>query len=455
MGALMSISSIGSQILSKLGSPDSRIPMAAKDIFNCAGYTYFSYDAGGKVEGKDRFVDEIGTGAIWLFGIPAYKKLIDKTVYKAAKISPDVDVRVVKDSKYLKKAIENAPDEKVINQLKKASENVSKTKGLALFKFLAALGLTMTSYFMLTKFKHNMTKKSIEKEFLENQVLSEDKNKYNNLMVKENPKFKDFNSKKSETPSFGSLSLAKTAEEFMFNPVKNMLLLDLGISTERLTGARTKGEFQEYGIKEGSFLFFVYFAGKIIKNGINKGAELLKLPISLDTKLIQSSLSKDMITKEKVQAEIKEFASKFKSMTNNDEIYEYIFKNGENAVVKAAKKSGIIETIKDSKGIEKIDTRKYIDLNKIEELINGIEKFIKNGVNAPDKKAYLNKIKGLKVASSLLNVAICCFALGYIVPKKMYELRKKNQNGNDDFHVKTEYEKELKEKQQQGTLNKK
>ena len=71
---------IGSKLVSKLGSPNSRIPLAAKDIFNSAGYTYFSYDAGGKIEGKDRLVDEVGTGALWLFGIPTYKKLIDKLI---------------------------------------------------------------------------------------------------------------------------------------------------------------------------------------------------------------------------------------------------------------------------------------------------------------------------------------------------------------------------------------
>ena len=36
----------------------------------------------GKEEGQDRFIDETGTEAIWLFGIPGFKWLFDKTVFK-------------------------------------------------------------------------------------------------------------------------------------------------------------------------------------------------------------------------------------------------------------------------------------------------------------------------------------------------------------------------------------
>ena len=50
--------------------------MAIKDIANSVGLTAGSYITGDKLEGKDRFLDEFGTQAIWLFGIPAYKKLL-------------------------------------------------------------------------------------------------------------------------------------------------------------------------------------------------------------------------------------------------------------------------------------------------------------------------------------------------------------------------------------------
>ena len=64
-----------SYIYSKLGNSNSLVPMAIKDIANSVGLTAGSYITGDELEGKDRFLDEFGTQAIWLFGIPGYKKL--------------------------------------------------------------------------------------------------------------------------------------------------------------------------------------------------------------------------------------------------------------------------------------------------------------------------------------------------------------------------------------------
>lgn len=431
---------IESNLVSKLGSPNSRIPLAAKDIFNSAGYTYFSYDAGGKIEGKDRLVDEVGTGVIWLFGIPTYKKLIDKTIFKKAGISPEVDVRILKDNNYLKKAIENAPTKTIMEDLKKAGANISKTKALTILKFGMSLGLTMLSYFALTKFKQNMTKKNIEKEFLAKQIENQPEtlSPYNN----ENPIFSDFNQSKKQnnTPSFGSSSLSKVAESIVLNPINNMFVLDTCISGERLSSARTKGEFAEYGIKEGSFLFFVYIADKLIKKGIETASEkILKSPIKLDAKFLSTNLAENILKQKSLQDEIKEFSKKFGKNCDTNALYEYIFKNQNSTVVEAAKSSGIISTIKTGQ----IDTRKYIDVKKMQELAENLQKFISSSTNSNNTKSYLNKIKALKVGSTMLNIGVCCLFLGYVVPKMMYDYRKKHQNGKNDFHVKTEYEKEL------------
>ena len=440
-------SNIGSQLVSKLGSANSRIPLAAKDIFNSAGYTYFSYDAGGSIEGKDRFVDEVGTGALWLFGIPVYKKLIDKTLFKKAGISPEVDVRVVKDSSYLQQALKNAPDSKIFQELKKAGENVSKTKNLTLLKFALSLALTMASYFALTKFKQNMTKKNIEKEFLKEHSVKNDNIMKNNI-YQDSPVFAEFNSYKKYSPSFGSAAMVKKAEEFMLNPIKNMLFLDMCISGQRLANARTDGEFKEYAIKEGSFLFFVYGADKVIKKAIDKiSQKFLNCPIKLDAKFLTSGLAEQILTKKELQNDIKTFSKKLAGNKDNTAFYDFIFNNPDNIVVKAAKKSGIISTIKDSNGNLKTDTRKYIDPKQIKDLVQDLIDFINSGSKAKDTNKYLKKVKALKVGTTLLNVAICCFSLGYLVPKIMYNYRQKNQNGKNDFHVKTEYEKELASKQ--------
>ena len=69
-------------LFSKLGSNASLLPLAVKDLANSTGLTVGSYITGKDVESKDRFIDEFGTEAIWLGGIPFFKKFADLTFYK-------------------------------------------------------------------------------------------------------------------------------------------------------------------------------------------------------------------------------------------------------------------------------------------------------------------------------------------------------------------------------------
>ena len=87
-----------SKIFSILGNNDSLVPMAIKDISNSIGLTAGSYITGQSAEGQDRFIDEFGTQAIWLLGIPAYKKILDLTMFKPLGFDSEVDVRILKDN---------------------------------------------------------------------------------------------------------------------------------------------------------------------------------------------------------------------------------------------------------------------------------------------------------------------------------------------------------------------
>ena len=71
MGAVIMVNVAA--IYSTLGNPDSLVPLLIKDSASSAGMTAGSFITG-KEEGQDRFIDEAGTEAIWLLGIPAYKE---------------------------------------------------------------------------------------------------------------------------------------------------------------------------------------------------------------------------------------------------------------------------------------------------------------------------------------------------------------------------------------------
>ena len=51
----------------------------------------------------------------------------------------------------------------------------------------------------------------------------------------------------------------------------------------------------------------------------------------------------------------------------------------------------------------------------------------------------------MKFASTIFMIGISCLSLGYLMPKFMYNYRNQQQNGKKDFHVRAEYEKQLKE----------
>ena len=157
-----------SKIYSTLGNNNSLVPLAIKDVANSLGLTAGSYVTGDALEGKDRFLDEFGTQAIWLLGIPGYKKLTDLTLYKLCKIDPNFDVRNLskKRSKLLEKSIKYA-DESIKGSILEAVKNPKYTKNLAMTKFVTSTALAIVSYIGLTKYRHFQTKKAAEKEIIE------------------------------------------------------------------------------------------------------------------------------------------------------------------------------------------------------------------------------------------------------------------------------------------------
>ena len=86
----MSISSITTSVLSSLGNnTGSIIPIATKDLIQNQVLVAEYAKKGGKYDAFEKFVEENGTSAVWLGGLPLIKKIFDKTVYKLAGVSSD------------------------------------------------------------------------------------------------------------------------------------------------------------------------------------------------------------------------------------------------------------------------------------------------------------------------------------------------------------------------------
>ena len=456
---LPAITSAGtaSYIYSKLGNNNSLVPMAIKDIANSIGLTAGSYVTGDKLEGKDRFLDEFGTQAIWLFGIPAYKKILDLTLYKALKIDPTFDVRnfAKNRSKILEKSIEYA-DPSIKESLKNATKNPKFSKNLAIGKFVVSTALTILSYAGLTKYRHNQTQKAAQKEIMEEmKLMNKDKqDKFFYTNPSEKKAFAGFHNthqqtQKSQQPK--QPAFTGSIQEFMYNPVKNLMILDGAITAERLGESRNKQEFIGYTIKEGSFWAFMYFASKPIQKFLENRVEKNKpASIDLDARVIES----EELAKAFKNGALTNSADKILGLKTYENMLEYIHNNPDDFVVQMAKKSDILPTLEHATQADDVDYRKFIDLDefqgvaeKLKKLAGKFEDFKQTDVEDKSLEAFLKSVKKLKRVSILANIGACIGALGVLAPALMIAMRKFDKN--QGFQVKEDLKKEMLAKSEQ------
>ncbi len=424
-------------IFSTLGNPNSLIPLAIKDTASTTGMTVGSYITG-KEEGHDRFIDEVGTEIIWLGGIPFFKWLYDKTVFKALGFDSKFDARNLKDKDILAKIKENAPTGEIKKEIEKIVNKEKTFKHAATAKFVVSTALTIASYIGLTKFKQNYTDKKIRenliKEYQEAQVQ---KSKEQNI------------EKTSSNPSFKGVGSA--IESLAFSPVKNMWVLDGAITAERLKDSRTKQEFVGYAIKEASILFFMYYAGGKIQELLENYAEKkYNTSIALDARVLENDFLKNAFQDKTVEKSLEEFKAANTSKAN---LYEFLHKNPDNLVVKTAKMSDIIQNYKEPQGLfkkakdtGKIDTRKYIDLKDIEGVKDKIEKLYNQYKEALSKgktsEEFFSKVKKLKRGSIITNIGSCMLALGVLTPAVML-LNRMASDDNQEFETKKRIREQL------------
>ncbi len=97
------------------------------------------------------------------FGIPGFKWLFDKTVFKWMNFDSKFDARNLKDKDVFEKIQKYAPDDKVKKGIEKIAANQKLFKNTATAKFIVSTVMTIGSYIGLTKFKQNYTEQKIRK----------------------------------------------------------------------------------------------------------------------------------------------------------------------------------------------------------------------------------------------------------------------------------------------------
>ena len=419
-----------------MGNPNSLVPLAVKDFSATGGMTAGSFVTGTE-EGQDRFIDEMGTEVIWLFGIPGFKWLFDKTVFKALKMDSKFDVRNLENKDVFEKIKKYAPTAEIKQNLLKIGKNQGTFKKAAMAKFIVSTALTVGSYIGLTKGKQAYTEHKIRKNLIE-----EYNSKKQNQVIDKN----------TNNPAFKGIGSA--VKSLAFSPVKNMWILDGCITGERLKDSRSTQEFIGYGIKEASTLCFMYYAGGKIQEYFEKRANnKYNKSIGLDARVLEDGSVKKVFDDGSITKSLEEFKLANKS---DAALYNFLHQNPENEIVKVAKKSDIIsmykkpnkwyQIFKKKEVTDKIDTRKYIDLeeirgvnHKLEELYKQYQKALSDGQTS---EKFFKGVKKLKRGSIIMNIGTCMFALGVLTPGIM--LAKRFIRKDDvEFRTKAEVRQQL------------
>ncbi len=440
------ISSVTSTIYSQLGSNSSLLPLAIKDVANSVGITAGSYVTGKNVESQDRFIDEFGTQAIWLGGIPFYKKLIDLTLYKLCGIDPKFDARNINYINKLKngtaeqkaeaEAFVKYLKEKTPDHLKKsvdtALEKAAKTKNLSLVKFGISTALAIATYMGLTKYRQHYR---LEQEKKELKAKQQDKfQKAQTTLGNVPPAFEGVHSNKKK-----GLTFTGGLQDFMFNPVKNLMLLDGAITEERLRSSESKQEFINYTIKEGGTWAFMYFAGPLFQKFFeNKAMEKHGIPINFDSRIVESKQLEEAIKLGTLKSSLSAF-DKLGKNPSDLSVYKFVHENPDNIIVQMAKKADIVAVTDKKSGT--IDTRAFLDVNDIKALKERLGKLLESS-DGKDIDEFMKQVRKLKRGSIAKNMGICIAALGIGVPLMMIASRFIIPN-NREYKVKEAAAKEL------------
>lgn len=450
--------------ISALDTPTSLLPFFVKDSFDVTGRTIMAGNEGGKHEAREKFIEEAGTSAFWIGGIPLvrwignklYKNKIDSEIhfkrintegiqsYFANELKDSKTQELKFSKKDLKGIVLNSKKlSEIKNKLVKADFKVNKTKG---FYRKYHIGVTAAAVLInlailsvaIPQLNLYLSRKLISKE-AKGQKNGINTTPYDTLLFGKNkqaslPHFlsktsfnkneKSFNNNK---PSFGALKeffeiktlfdFPSMAEKAQLAPVNGMLLLDYGISGSRVTiTPRNNNERIENIVKEGGIIFFFYYASEVIKNKLAEIAnKWFNIPIDLDYKVLNSKEFKNVFTNKFKQHEILKFANLEKDDANAElKVIKFIDtelakapqginknKVFNNFTLKMAQKEGLIDIeYDDSLGKWIRHSKKYIETEKVIALNNNLKNFYAKAIKTS------SKIELEKVISKTKNVKI-------------------------------------------------
>ena len=351
---------------------------------------------------RERFIDEYGTSAVWLGGIPLveviYDKIVKKTGYNTA-VNPKLFNEAEKQGlEYnIKKFADKAPD--AVQDLIKVKNNKKAFERILSGKFLAATAIpTVLMGVVLPKLNFKLTDKKM-KEMKEKQGKID----YSLLNLSAAENF----AKPKENISFKGIAsvLANT------NQVQKMAVTDGGLTVGRVGTARNRNEKIEMGFKMGAMIVVNFVTPKYIQKGLDSfSKKLLGInvnvdPVVLNDKKFLKDIKKDTLLLPK----------------QTESVIDFIDNNPEAKFTKYAQKFSGVKFIK---GTNIRDPRAYVDEKKVRGLADSIADFASSAKASGNIEKYAKKALCVKSANIIANLGISSLLLAVGIPKAQFLLRK-------------------------------
>lgn len=464
----MSLSSVTTSILSSLGNnTGSVIPIATKDLIQNQVIVAQYHKEGGKHDAFEKFVEENGTSAIWLGGLPLVKKLMDKTIYKAFNISPDVDIKKLKkgSSDSIEFAMNKLKEQGKEGggqyaELLKVANNKNLTKALFASKFAVA---TLSTLFVLTKiitFKQKNTEEKVKHKVLMDMVQENTLHQH----VKKSSvgalfydKFDSLNKDtKDKEKNISFKGLGNITSAFMYNPILNQSLLDVAITGLRYNTARD-GERRDVMIKEAFEIAFLYPLAYPIQKGFDLlFGKLFNKDTNLDYAVLASDKFESGLANNSIKDSLNNFVKDFdiekigKDAAVDNKLLNFIYDNPDNPIVKFIKDTGDVSTVSKTIGkkfglfnikqaTDEIDSLAFIDTKSIQKSIKKLSKTVNSmdGIigNADKVKNYLKGAKTAKGLSIVSAIAFGIWAMGVLQTKIVLKARKETTGTTENAAV--------------------
>lgn len=388
--------------ISAIGNNSSVVPLLIRDcgIENPVkiGLTYKQNAKTDKKIAKEalreRTIEEYGTSAVWLGGIPLMNKIGDYFIKKQG-FNPDINPKLFKENakqglQYnIDKFKDVAADE--VKQLEKILQNKKTYENLLAGKFILSTALPIfVMGFLLPRLNFSLTDKLRKKESQQNKAQSQ--------------------GQKQETKK-GNVSFKGNIVSTIANlsTVNKMAITDIGLSAGRIKSARNRNEKLETAFKMSGMMLLNYVAPSWIEKGLNfVSRKIFKTNTNLDVKLLAN---KDFINA------IKENSLEIPQ----EDIIDFLDKKPKAIFSKLAQSFCGVKYLKNNTR----DPRSFIDEQKIKEFSDEIISFANEAKNSGDIEKFAKKAIKIKSFNTILNIGISSVLLAYCLPKLTFYLRKK------------------------------